>query len=107
MEVPMHIVVVNVHVKSESVDAFRQATLDNARNSLREPGVTRFDVLQSKEDPTRFALIEVYRDAQAPSLHKETDHYKRWSQAVADMMAEPRTRAVYTNVFPEDTAWAG
>ncbi|HET7009627.1 MAG TPA: antibiotic biosynthesis monooxygenase [Anaerolineales bacterium] len=103
----MHIVVVNVQVKSELVESFLRETLDNARNSLKEPGVARFDVLQSKQDPTRFALVEVYRDEQAPALHKETEHYKHWNQAVADMMAEPRTRAVYANVFPEDKAWEG
>ncbi|HSB89824.1 MAG TPA: antibiotic biosynthesis monooxygenase [Anaerolineales bacterium] len=101
----MHIVHVFVHVRPDSVDAFRQATLDNARNSLKEPGVARFDVLQSAEDPTRFTLVEVYRQTDDASRHKETDHYARWSRAVADWMAEPRTRSVYRNVFPEDAGW--
>ena len=101
----MHIVHVLVHVKPDSVDAFRQATLDNARNSLQEPGVVRFDILQSAEDPTRFALVEVYRQPDDAARHKETDHYARWSRAVADWMAEPRTRSVYRNVFPEDDGW--
>jgi (4S)-4-hydroxy-5-phosphonooxypentane-2,3-dione isomerase len=101
----MHIVMVNVHVQAQSVEAFRQASLENARSSLQEAGVARFDLLQSKEDPTRFALVEVYRNAEAPALHKETEHYQRWSRAVADMMAEPRTRMVYGNVFPDDSSW--
>jgi quinol monooxygenase YgiN len=101
----MHIVVVNVHVKAESVEAFLQATLENARNSLKEAGVARFDVLQSKDEPTRFTLVEVYRTADAPALHKETEHYQRWSRAAADMLAEPRTRSVYANLFPDDSKW--
>ncbi|OGT27246.1 MAG: antibiotic biosynthesis monooxygenase [Gammaproteobacteria bacterium RBG_16_66_13] len=101
----MHILLVNVHVKPESVEAFCQATLENARHSLGEPGVTRFDVLQSKEDPSRFTLIEVYRNADAPARHKRTDHYRRWNQAVDGLMAEPRTRSVFANVFPDDAAW--
>jgi quinol monooxygenase YgiN len=101
----MHIVLVKVHVKPDSVDRFRSATLDNARNSRMEPGVARFDVLQSREDPTRFVLIEAYRDAEAPAAHKDTEHYRRWNRAVGDMMAEPRTREVLTSVDPDDASW--
>jgi (4S)-4-hydroxy-5-phosphonooxypentane-2,3-dione isomerase len=101
----MHIVLVNVQVKPEAIVAFRVATIDNALHSREEAGVARFDVLQSQEDPTRFVLIEVYRDAQAPALHKETEHYRRWSQAVVDLIAEPRTRAVFANVYPDDAGW--
>jgi quinol monooxygenase YgiN len=101
----MHIVHVFVHVQPDQVEPFRRATLDNARHSLEEPGVARFDVLQSTEDPTRFTLVEVYRHPDDAARHKEKDHYKRWGQAVAEWMAEPRSRAVYRNVFPDDAGW--
>ena len=101
------LIVVHVHVrvKPDAVEAFRAATLDNARASVREPGVARFDVVQATEDPTRFVLVEVYRTADAPAAHKQTAHYARWRDAVADLMAEPRTSARYANVFPEDADW--
>ena len=99
------IVHVHVHVKPDAVEAFRAATLANARASVREPGVARFDVVQSVEDPTRFVLVEVYRDAAAPAAHKETAHYLAWRDAVADLMAEPRQGVKYQNVFPDDDAW--
>lgn len=101
----MYVVHVYIHVKPESVEAFRQASIANARGSLQEPGVVRFDVLQQEDDPTRFTLVEIYRTPQDPALHRETGHYKVWSQTVADMMAEPRTRTVYSNVFPSDAEW--
>jgi quinol monooxygenase YgiN len=99
------IVHVHAHVKPDAVEAFRAATLDNARSSVREPGVARFDVVQSVEDPTRFVLVEVYRSAAAPAAHKETAHYQRWRDAVAELMAEPRTAARYVNLFPDDQGW--
>lgn len=101
----MHIVHVFIHVKPESVEAFRVATIENARNSLREPGIIRFDVIQQDDDPTRFALVEVYRTADDPPKHRETAHYKAWLAVAADMMAEPRTRVIYHNVYPDDSAW--
>ncbi len=101
----MLIVHVYVHVKPESVEAFRRATIENARNSVQEPGIARFDVIQQADDPTRFVLVEVYRSQEATVQHKETGHYKTWRDAVAEMMAEPRTSARYANVFPEDTGW--
>lgn len=104
-EVPMLIVQVNVHVKSDCVDAFRAATLENARNSVDEPGVARFDVLQQMDDPTRFVLIEVYRTPEAPARHKETAHYQTWRDTVAEMMAEPRSSVKLDNVFPDDGGW--
>jgi quinol monooxygenase YgiN len=105
--VAQSLIVVHVHVrvKPDAVEAFRAATLDNARASVREPGVARFDVVQSTDDPTRFVLVEVYRTADAPAAHKQTAHYARWRDAVADVMAEPRTSARYVNVFPEDADW--
>ena len=99
------IVHVDVHVKPDAVEAFRVATLDNARHSVEEPGVARFDVIQSVEDPTRFVLVEVYRSPEAPAAHKETAHYQRWRDAVAELMAEPRTSARYANVFPDAQGW--
>jgi quinol monooxygenase YgiN len=98
----MLIVHVHVHVKPEFVEAFRQASIENARNSVLEPGVARFDVIQHLDDPSRFVLVEVYRTPEAPALHKETDHYKTWRDSVADLMAEPRSSVKYTNLFPPD-----
>ena len=101
----MLIVHVHVHVKPEFVEAFRQATVENARNSVQEPGIARFDVIQQADDPTRFVLIECYRTADAPTQHKATAHYARWRDAVADMMAEPRTSVKFSNIFPGDPGW--
>jgi (4S)-4-hydroxy-5-phosphonooxypentane-2,3-dione isomerase len=101
------LIVVHVHARvlPDAVEAFRAASLDNASASVREPGVARFDVVQSTEDPTRFLLVEVYRTPDAPAAHKQTAHYARWRDAVADLMAEPRTSTRYVNVFPEDGDW--
>jgi len=98
----MFIVHVHVHVKPEYVEAFRQATLENARNSVQEPGVARFDVIQQLDAPTRFVLVEVYRTQDDPARHKETAHYLTWRDRVAEMMAEPRSSVKYANVFPDD-----
>lgn len=101
----MLIMHVFVHVKSDSVDRFITATLENARNSVREPGVVRFDLVQQEDDPTRFLLIEIYRTAADPSRHKETAHYATWRDAVEPMMAEPRRSVKYRALFPEAAAW--
>ena len=101
----MLIVHVHVHVKPECVEAFRQATLANARESLREAGIARFDVVQQLDDPNRFVLVEVYRDTAAAAAHKETAHYPIWRDAVAAMMAEPRHSVKFNNLFPEDAGW--
>ncbi len=95
----MLIVHVHVHVKPDSVEAFRQATIENAQHSVKEPGIIRFDVLQQHDDPTRFILVEVYRSVEATVAHKETAHYARWRDAVAPMMAEPRSSVKYAEVF--------
>jgi autoinducer 2-degrading protein len=97
----MLVVHVHVQVKPEYVEAFQKASLENARHSVKEPGIARFDVLQQKEDPTQFLLNEVYRDAEAPSQHKETAHYKLWRDTVAPMMAEPRTSVKFVNLLPD------
>jgi (4S)-4-hydroxy-5-phosphonooxypentane-2,3-dione isomerase len=101
----MLIVHVYVHVKPESVADFRQATIANARASVQEPGIARFDVVQQQEDETRFVLIEVYRTPEAAAAHKETAHYAAWRDAVAPMMAEPRHSLKYTEVFPDPQGW--
>ena len=101
----MQIVLVHVHVKPEFVEAFMQASLDNASNSAQEAGIARFDVIQQSDDPTKFILVEVYRTAEAPAAHKETAHYARWRDAVAEMMAEPRQGIKYRNIFPSDEGW--
>lgn len=101
----MLVVQVQVHVKPECVEAFKKATLANARASMKESGVARFDVIQRQDDPARFVLVEVYRDAAAAAAHKETKHYPVWRDAVAPMMAEPRTSVKFDNVFPDDENW--
>ena len=97
----MLIVHVHVHVKPEAVEVFSQATQANARESIKEPGVARFDVMQQADDPTRFVLIEMYRTADDPGRHKETAHYQAWRDTVESMMAEPRRSVKYTAVFPD------
>jgi autoinducer 2-degrading protein len=99
----MLVVHVHVHVKAEYVEAFRNATLANARVSIKEPGIARFDVMQQQDDPTRFVLIEAYRNSGAPAAHKETPHYQLWRDAVAMMMAEPRSSVKFNNLFPDDS----
>ena len=101
----MQIVLVHTHVKPEFVEAFKQATLENASNSVQEAGIARFDVIQQEDDPTRFILVEVYKTAEAPAAHKATAHYARWRDTVAEMMAEPRQGIKYTNLFPNDENW--
>jgi autoinducer 2-degrading protein len=101
----MLIVHVFVYVKPEFVKEFTEATLENARNSIQEPGIARFDVIQEMEDETHFTLVEAYRDEKAPARHKETAHYLKWRDAVAEMMAEPRLSKKYVNMFPQDQDW--
>jgi len=96
----MHVLQVFIKVKADQLAAFQAATLENAQHSLQEAGVVRFDFLQQADDPTRFTLIEMYRTAEDPAKHKETNHYKKWAETVTDMLAEPRTRTVYKNIFP-------
>jgi autoinducer 2-degrading protein len=105
MPTTLLIIHVHVHVKPESVDGFKAASLANAEASRREPGVLRFDVVQEREDPTRFVLVEVYRDSEAHAAHRETTHYAAWRDAVSDMMAEPRRGTKYVNASPDDSDW--
>jgi len=101
----MFIVHVFIHIREDKVEAFKAACAENARNSVREPGIARFDVVQQLDDPARFVLVEVYRTEDAPARHKETAHYKAWRDTVEAMMAEPRTSIKYANVFPDDKGW--
>lgn len=101
----MFIVHVHVRVKPESVTEFMLATIENGRNSVREPGIARFDVVQQQDDATRFVLVEVYRTPEAPAAHRGTAHYAKWRDAVEPMMAEPRQRTTYNAVFPDQQGW--
>lgn len=98
----MLIVHVHVHVKREYIQMFRHATLANAHESIKEPGVARFDVFQQQDDPARFVLVEAYRSSDAPAAHKQTPHYQVWRDAVEPMMAEPRSSVKFSNLFPSD-----
>src|SRR4051794_32695740 len=95
----MYVIAITVHVKPEHVDAFKEATLDNARNTRKEPGNARFDVLQSDEDPARFMLYEAYHSKDGIAAHRQTAHYAKWSEAVADWMAQPRQRVTHNSLF--------
>ncbi|MGB8214564.1 MAG: antibiotic biosynthesis monooxygenase [Anaerolineales bacterium] len=101
----MYIVHVHLHVKPECIEPFKAASLENARNSLQEPGIARFDLLQQADDPTHFELIEVYRTPADPAKHKETAHYNKWRELAEPLLSEPRTRTVYNNLFPSDQDW--
>lgn len=101
----MLIVHVHVNVKSQFIEAFKEATIENASNSIKEPGIARFDVIQQEDDPTKFILVEVYKTVEASTAHKETAHYARWRDAVGEMMSVPRQGIKYSNIFPEDMGW--
>jgi quinol monooxygenase YgiN len=101
----MLIVHVHIHVKPEFIEAFREATIENARHSVREAGIARFDVAQQRDDPAWFVLVEAYRDDLAPAAHKETAHYAKWRDAVAPMMAEARQSVKFSNIYPGDPEW--
>jgi (4S)-4-hydroxy-5-phosphonooxypentane-2,3-dione isomerase len=98
----MLVVFVHVYVKEDCVEAFKAATLENARSSAKEPGVARFDFFQQQDDPAKFTLVEAYRTGDAPTRHKETAHYAKWRDAVVDMMAAPRFSVKYANLHPDD-----
>ena len=101
----MLIVHVHVCVKAEYVEPFIRATIANAQESIKEPGIARFDVVQHQDDATRFVLIEAYRTAEAATAHKQTPHYQTWRDTVASMMAEPRSSVKFTNLYPEEKDW--
>lgn len=101
----MLIALVYCHVKPDRLDAFKAAAIENAGHSINEPGVVRFDVIQQQEDPTRFVLVEVYRDADAQASHKQSPHYFKWLDTVPDLLVEPRYGVQYDNVFPDEQGW--
>jgi autoinducer 2-degrading protein len=101
----MFIVLVYVHVKTEFIEPFKLASLENANESVKETGIARFDVIQQVDDNTRFVLIEVFRTPDAPARHRETQHYQKWRDIVEPMMAEPRSRTQYQNLYPDDSGW--
>ncbi len=101
----MIMVHVYAHIKPEFVEAFKAACIENGSHSIQEPGIARFDVIQQVDDPNRFMLIEVYRSEEASAKHRETAHFKKWMETVADMVAEPRYAHRYTTVFPGDEGW--
>jgi (4S)-4-hydroxy-5-phosphonooxypentane-2,3-dione isomerase len=101
----MLIVHVHVRVRQEHMEAFREETIQNAHSSVLEPGIARFDVIQQLDDPSRFVLVEIYKDEAAAKSHKETAHYAAWRDAVASMMAEPRASVKFENIFPGDEGW--
>lgn len=102
----MNIVQVHVKVKKEYIQQFIEATKENGLNSIREPGIARFDLLQHNDNPQEFILNEIYKYDTAPQEHKDTTHYKKWRDLVADMMEEPRYSKKYTNLFPDDKNWS-
>jgi len=101
----MLVIHVFVQVKPEHIDAFKEASNENARNSIKEPGIERFDLIQQTDDPVRFVLVEIYRTKEDFAKHKETDHYKKWRDTVENMMAEPRYNIKYENIYPDDENW--
>jgi len=94
-----------IYVNPEDITAFSNASIENARNSRKEPGIARFDVIQQSDDPARFVLVEVYRNTDAMTLHKETGHYRRWKDTVASMMKEPRSSIKYETIDPPPSEW--
>ena len=101
----MHILHVQLRVKPERIDDFIAASIENAARSLQEPGCVRFDVIQEIEDPAHFEFVEIYRDQAAHAAHRESAHYKAWTERTADTLAQPRSRTFYRNVFPGDDAF--
>jgi autoinducer 2-degrading protein len=100
-------VCIYAHVKPEHREAFIEATLENARSTVQEPGNLRFDVIQQADDPDRLMLYEVWRDEAGMKAHKETAHYARWRDTVAGWMAEDRRGVRHEGLFPEtEEQWA-
>jgi (4S)-4-hydroxy-5-phosphonooxypentane-2,3-dione isomerase len=101
----MIIVHVFIKIKPDMIEPFKAATLKNAQNSVKEPGILRFDFMQQEDAPLSFLLVEVYKDSIAVAQHKETSHYAEWRQGAEHMIAEPRKSIKYVNIFPEDKEW--
>jgi autoinducer 2-degrading protein len=105
MSTSLLVVHVQIRVRPELIEAFRAATIANATASRKEPGIVRFDVVQDRDDATRFVLVEAYRSEQATVAHKATAHYETWRVAVEPMLAEPRTRRTFQSCDPPDEDW--
>ncbi len=101
----MYIVHVLIHIKPEAIEDFRKATIINAQNSNKEPGIIRFDFLQQQDDPTRYTLVEIYRTPEDQLKHRETSHYNAWKDTVAEMMAEPRVGVKFSPIYPDESSW--
>jgi quinol monooxygenase YgiN len=101
----MFVVYVFIHVKQKEIETFKDASIRNAQNSIKEPGVARFDVIQQQDDPSRFVLVEIYYTPEDPVRHKETSHYQQWRDTVETMMVEPRYSIKYNNIYPDDKDW--
>jgi autoinducer 2-degrading protein len=100
----MIVTCVYVHVKPDALTRFITETAENHKNSVREPGNLRFDMLQQADDPYRFMIYEAYESEEAAAAHKKTQHYNRWRDNVADMMAEPRNGVKYNIIQPSDSS---
>jgi autoinducer 2-degrading protein len=100
----MIVTCVHVRVNPEHVEDFIEASRQNHLGSVQEPGNARFDICQSQEDPAIFLLYEAYDSAEASAAHKETSHYQKWRDTVAEFMAQPRTADRYTILFPEQAS---
>ena len=98
----MIVTCITVFVKPDHIDDFIKATVENHQHSLKEPGNVRFDLLQCKDDPTRFFLYEAYESEEAIAAHKKTEHYLKWRETVADWMAKPREGIPHTVICPRD-----
>jgi (4S)-4-hydroxy-5-phosphonooxypentane-2,3-dione isomerase len=96
----MIVTIVHVYVKPEFVNAFIEATAENHKNSVKEPGNLRFDILQDATDNNKFVLYEAYVSETAAAAHKETAHYLKWRDTVASWMAKPREGAKHKMLYP-------
>lgn len=100
----MIVTLVHVWVKPEFRDDFLKETIENHENSIKEPGNLRFDLLQGDNDENKFVIYEAYKTQEDIIAHKETTHYLKWRNSVADMMAKPRVGQKHIVVRPVDTA---
>ncbi|ODS53100.1 MAG: antibiotic biosynthesis monooxygenase [Acidobacteria bacterium SCN 69-37] len=96
---------VRLRVKPDAIEAFTAATLDNTRHSRHEPGIVQFALVRQQDDPTRFVIIEAFKDEAAIAAHRQTPHYLRWRDTVPDMLAEPRDVVKADSVDPADADW--
>ena len=95
------------YIKPEFVEAYRDAIVENARHTLLEPGIIRFDVLQDKKNPTHFSLFEAYQDAAARETHLTMPYFLKWKETVLgqEMFAQKGHGDEFDAVFPQADAW--